>query len=303
MGSALGQVVLAFSLIAVGILLRSLGVAGDGEASALTRVVTYTALPALIFEASARGGWSSSQLAVPLVGIVAGVASLAAAMAAARAVRSLSRRQRPPFLVASFGGNTGFLGYPIVLGLYGARGLSLAVMYDIFATVCLVLTAGVALCAAASERGRPAPGAIAREIVTFPPFAAALLGVASRGVTVPPLVASALATLGAAAIPMMLVAVGLSVRPVVRTSYFLPAFVSAIIKLGISPLVAYGAAGFLAGGLAHEVAVLQAGMPSMVMTYVLADRYGLDTEFASFLVVSSLALSFVTLPVLYGFVS
>jgi len=288
----------AFALIGLGFLLRVSRVAGQAEASALSKIVTYTALPALIFLSLHRASLRAEMVAIPAVGLVTGsIVFVIASLVASRRL-SLSRGQRAPFVVASFGGNTGFLGYPIASALFGGAGLTYAIMYDIFATVSLVMTIGIIVSVRESEAEPLTVSTLVRDAARFPPVVAAILGVVLNGVPLPGLVVSLLERLSAAAIPVILIAVGLSLRPVVQTSYLLPAGIAAILKLGLSPALALLAGSVVPSGPAHAVTVLQAGMPSMVMTYVLAERYGLDAEFASFLIMSSVCLSFVSLSVL-----
>ena len=107
-----------------------------------------------------------------------------------------------------------------------------------------------------------------------------------------------LGTMAAAVVPLMLLALGMSLswRALDRQTLVSIAPVMAI-QLALQPLLALGlTAGIGLDGIERIGTVLEAAMPSMVIGVVLCDRYGLDARFYSLAVTTTTLLSLATLP-------
>lgn len=98
--------------------------------------------------------------------------------------------------------------------------------------------------------------------------------------------------------PLMMVSIGLGLRMPRRTSAALLA-PAIVIKLVLAPLVAYVVARpLIADPDVFLATMLEAGMPTMMLTMVFADRYGLDTDILAQAIVVSTIVSMITLPLL-----
>ncbi len=106
-----------------------------------------------------------------------------------------------------------------------------------------------------------------------------------------------------AAIPVMLVVLGMqlsrsSVRGKMRNI-----LTAAGLRLVASPLIAVVLALILGvTGLERQVSITQAGMPTAVMSAVLAAEFGSDAEFVTAVIAVSTVLSMITLAILLAFV-
>jgi len=124
------------------------------------------------------------------------------------------------------------------------------------------------------------------------------------GLTVPALLDRAITLLSQAAIPVMLVILGLQMAearqwPRARLGLI---GVASFLQLVIAPLVALGLAGLLGlTGVTRQAAVLEAAMPTAVITTILAVEYGLDAAFVTGVVVVSTLLSPLTLTPLIAY--
>jgi hypothetical protein len=98
--------------------------------------------------------------------------------------------------------------------------------------------------------------------------------------------------------PLIMLSVGLSLRPssIVRSG--VPLAVLAAVKLLAAPLLALGVGSLVLAGRPLQVAVLEAGMPSMMLTYVVGERFGLDTEFIASAIFVTTVLSAITVPLM-----
>lgn len=289
------------ALVAVGVALRASGLLKSEDARVLNTVIVYVALPALIFNAvhPAALGWDLALVA--LVAWVAGAVGFALAYVAARLLR-LPRPAAGGLMLTSALGNTGYIGYPVALGLLGSAGLVKAVFYDVFGTIALLLTVGLLVAAAfGASQQRPR---ILREFLTFPPFVAVLVALALKPVPVPDVVSSWLDLLAKVVVPLIMISLGLSLQPRAIGRYALPLTVVTAIKLLALPLVALVVGRVL---LAHDplalrLVVLQAGMPTMMLAVVFAVRFRLDVELTAAAALVTTGIAIVTIPALQALV-
>lgn len=291
-----------FLIVILGFLLKLTGYADERDARRLVKITTATFLPALIFSVIYSSEFRAEYLFVPVTGFATMIIMLFVAWLFVPLAGVRERRRRMPFVVASSAGNTGYLGYPVCLSLFGERGLAIAVMYDIFATVIYALTVAAYLIASSTGE-KLTPRQIAGSVLKFIPVYAALLALLVKPVHLPVIFLEANEFLGSAAIPVILLALGLSLQPVVNFNYIRAALFSVSLKQVVSPVIAGVIASLFLTGLPWKIAVIESAMPSMTMTYILSGRYNADFRFASFLVITSTLLSSVTIPLVVSIIS
>ena len=201
------------------------------------------------------------------------------------------------FVLVAGLGNTGYLGYPIVTSLFGQAGLVRAAFYDVFGTVAVLLTVGVFVAQSWGEydtRTNPI-----REIATFPVVIAVIAALLLKPVTLPILVTDWLDALAKMTVPLIMISLGLTLDFSRLRGHLALSGAAAGLKLVALPLVGWGLALLLLKEpLLQRVAVLEAGMPSMMLSLVFATRFGLDEEFTASAIVLTTTVSLVTLPVL-----
>ena len=134
--------------------------------------------------------------------------------------------------------------------------------------------------------------------------AVAGLGVNSADVEVPAVIEVPAETLAGAAIPAMLVVLGLQLTLDIGNEGFSDLAQLAVIRLLVGPLVAVGATEAIGvEGLARDVLIVSGAMPVAVVTVVLATQYGARATLLSRGVIVTTLLSIVTLTVLINFVA
>jgi malate permease and related proteins len=192
--------------------------------------------------------------------------------------------------------NSGFLGYPVCLGVFGGLGLVRAVFFDVGNTVLFIIF-GIMLMFIYGGSYH----AILRRSVLFPPFLAFLLGIIMNifhfplGMIAP----NILEYLSGAAIPLIMLSLGLSLEFKEVYQHITAASLVSFIKLIISPLIAVVLAVMLGlSGLDFRVTVVEAGMPSAMLSLVLAITYNLDIKLTAACIFLSTALSMLTLTLL-----
>jgi len=239
------------------------------EGRTLGRVVFYLASPALVFRSLYNMNISTAALTQVLL-LVLGV-YLITGFAGWMAGLDQERPQRSALTISSAISNNGNMGLPITLFALGNAGLVIATIY--YATSALLTnTLGVII---ASTGSAPLSKAL-RQSLRAPVLYATLLGIALNRLAMPipePLYRAIDLTAGAA-IPMMLVLLGVQLSATPINSEQRVIWRSMVIRLGLSPLAAVALCMLLGiDGLERQVMILQASMPTAVVATVLATEF------------------------------
>ena len=244
-------------------------------------------VPCLIFSTLTR-----LQVPVDAFGAIAGLFTLALLINAAVsvAVLRLMRLDVAAFLPGTIFPNNGNMGLPLCLFAFGDQGLALGISIFVIGSVAN-FTLGMALAS-----GRWSPGAIARTPTVYVVFAALAFLVADA--EPPDWLANTTRLLGGLSIPLMLLALGVSLSRL-RVHSIGRSAALAVLRIGTGFLVGIGLS-WLFGleGAVRGVLILQCAMPAAVVNYIIAARWDRAPGEVAGLMVASTALSFATLPLL-----
>lgn len=287
---------LILAMLALGMVFARRRTFPDNAADTLNRVVLYLCLPAAVLTYVPR-----LQLDLSLAGIIAtpwllmllsvGLVSLATRLF------GFERQVHAVLLLCVALCNSSFIGYPMVRALLGDHALPYAVVYDQFGTFVLLSTFGLYVLARYSGDAPPTAGEILLRILRFPPLWALLFAVTLMPAEPPSWVASALKSLADAMLPLVMLAVGLTIQLRLSRAELAPLAAGLLLKLLVLPAVALPLS--LAFGLRGEmlqVNVLETAMPTMITAAALAISHRLAPRLAAAMVGYGIVLSLVTLP-------
>lgn len=196
--------------------------------------------------------------------------------------------------------NTGNYGLPLNHLAFGQVGLQIAIIFYIMNTT-LANSLGVYI----ASSGRARPTVALRNVLQAPLVYATFLALIANWaqVPVPAPVEKAASLAGQAAVPVLLLVLGVQLGRLngrVRWRQVLP--VTAIKMLG-GPLIAWIVSGWLGlDGLWRGVAVVQGSMPTAVMSTVLATEFDCEPEYVAEVVFVTTLASVVTLTGVVAFV-
>jgi len=197
--------------------------------------------------------------------------------------------------------NATYLGLPVLENTLGNWARSVAIEYDLFACTPLLLTVGI-LVARAHGESRVAVNPLIT-LAKIPALWAATIAIVLNfsGTMMPGWLHDWLDSLASAVIPLMLIALGMSLQVDTLKLQKIPVLLPAlIIQLIATPLLALLLARM--SGLQGDyliAVVLEAAMPSMVLGIVICDQFRLDTGLFASAVTISTTLSLITLPAWY----
>jgi predicted permease len=278
------------------------GLSADQTRLALTSVVYYVFLPAMVLDVlwKADIGWQSLQYSA------LGCATIILGMICSWLLAKLLRYKKPQtgamILAAAFP-NVTYLGLPVLEQAFGSWSRSVVIQIDLFATAPLVFTVGIAVARYYGTRQEEKPKSLFGFFNT-PPFWAAFLAVVLNlnQVILPIWLEGLLQKMSGAVAPLMIFSLGLAlswtaIRPR-NLPYILPV-------VGLRLLLLPWAAMYIADvvNLQNQfkaAAVLDLAMPSMVLGVVFCDRYGLDSALYATAVTITTALSLLSLPFWFG---
>ena len=284
-------------LIVIGYVTKRVGLLKPEDSVTLNKIVINLALPSLIFMAMYTADLSSigSLVEITAVCITVGTIGGLAAYLFSRA-RRYPEKTKWSVTVSSVLFNSGFLGYPVVLGVFGAEGLVRAIFYDAGSTILFICLGIVLLIVFGGEKS-----SIVKRALLFPPVWALVLGVSINllHLNVGSMAPAILKYLSGATVPLIMMSLGLSLEVSSLKNHLEEAFAVSGIKLILAPLMALLMATILGiNGLNGQVTVVEAAMPSAMLALVLAITYDLDVKAAGACIFLSTVFSMVSLPII-----
>ncbi len=280
-------VVPVFALVAVGYVfgrLRSV------ELVSLTDIVVYLGGPSLVFYSLVTGTIPPAEVALLVGGTVFTVLGVGVV---ALGVCRLSGQRPGVLLLPAMFMNAGNMLLPLCLFAFGEPGLRRGVV--VFATMTVLqATLGVMIAS-----GRPDLRETFRLPYIHAVVAAAVVGRA--GIELPAVVLRPLGLLADLAVPLMILALGIRLSTVRVLDWRKALFVT-IARFGGGYAVACLFV-YVSGmdGVARSTLLLASVMPSAVVNFVFAEKYGNESADVAAAVLATTAVSVVTTPLLLAF--
>ena len=287
-----------FLIILLGWMLFKVKVATAGWVKVLNEFAFYIGLPTLSFLSLYTLDIRSFDSAIVLSNALFFAAALGVTFAVTIFVRTPPQIGSVVILSVLFG-NIAYMGFPMNEMVFGAAGLSAAVV------VCAIHNALYFIFAVAAAEYRSGRNVSYRvlfvKICKVPILWAVLLGVifAYFQINLPALFVVPIKMLANASSAIVLLALGVFLATISFRQYVRQAMLITLLKLVALPLIFWLIALiFRLDPLHFSVSMLQAAMPVAISVFTIADNMGLDKELAASSVFITTLLSVVTLPVL-----
>jgi predicted permease len=201
----------------------------------------------------------------------------------------LSDKTRTSFILTVMISNSGNYAMPVILFAFGRAGLSYASIYFV-ASALMTYTLGVLVAMQGTHGFRRALYGLVRVPALWALAAASLFLLTHT--TVPLVIMRPLGMLSDAAIPMMVLVLGMQLNRATFPKRPSAVLVASAFSLLVAPLVGITLTWLLGmSGLAANVAIVVSAMPSAVVTTVLAMEFDLDSAFVTSVVFVSTLLS------------
>lgn len=198
--------------------------------------------------------------------------------------------------------NTSFVGFPVLIALFGEEGLKVGVLVDQAGSFVILSTFGI-IVASIYSHGKIDYKSILKRIITYPSFIAFILGIIMNifGLKFEGVVKSLLEKAGSPMAFLALISVGFQLRISLKDLPSKEIILGLSYKLIIAPLFIYILffVLFKGSGLDVQVSLIEIAMPPMVLGAVLASSFNLNPKLSNLMVGIGIPLSFFTLAFWY----
>ncbi|MDX1781026.1 MAG: AEC family transporter [Thalassovita sp.] len=261
----------------------------DYQVRFVTQLAMTLSVPCLIFTALMKTEIDPQALTKLSLAAVAAYGAVSVAAFLMVRIGGLDLRT---YLAPIIFGNTGNLGLPLAMFAFGEVGLGYAVV--VFAIMAIwSFTFGIWLVAG---------GGSLIKVVKEPLVGATVLGgiFLWQGWETPVFLTNALELIGQMAIPLMLITLGVAVARMHPAQINRAVWIS-LVKLVLCFAIAWAVGRwFELDKVAFAVLVIQVSTPVAVTSYLLAEKYGADSESVAGLVVVSTLISVLAIPLMLG---
>lgn len=275
-GVLIGFAIIAF-VILVGYVVGRVGIGGPSAGFVLNRIAFFVANPALLFTVLAKANVHVVFSSFVLVAAISALATMGIYVAVSRTAFRRPATETTIGALSSGYVNINNIGLPVAVYVLGSATYIAPVLL-----LQLVVFAPIALSILdVTSRGHASVRTVLTQPLRNPMIIASLLGVivAVTGLKVPDAVYAPFVLIGGAAVPLLLMAFGMSLhgsRPFRAGSGLREIIVASLLKAAIMPAIAYLIARLVFGlhGTALFAAVVLAALPTAQNVYNFASRYG-----------------------------
>ena len=301
-----------FALILFGYVAKKTRLLHVTDAPVLNRFVISISLPAFVFHAVLAHRLRPELVQLPFLFWAGDLLLLGIGLT----VAGLLRWPKPAtgtLVLQTLFGNTGYLGYPICTAILPAR-LPAAVIIDQLGMSMGLYPGGPILGSIYGTSKSPKSFAKTFSFAKSPVFITLIVAILLR--LLPPslvpqnaallvvgkLFMQVVALIGGVTVPVVLIAIGLLLRPSSLAEHGSKVAVLGLLKLIALPVIVWSLAKFLfhIHGDMLEICVLQAAMPPSAMATVFSGQYDLDSNLAIASFFALTVVSAATLPLMIG---
>lgn len=282
-----------FLLVAIGFLIRKRGIVNTEGRMNMIDLCLHLTLPFNVLNSFMRKwDWNLFRACGIILLLSVGLNAVSVFFSAILFRKQEEKRQKS-LKYGTIISNSGFLGNPMVEGIYGADGLLYAALFMLPVRI-VMWTVGMAVFLK-GEKGK-----LWKNILTHPCIVAIYAGVIVMvsGVQFPTFVEKTITGISNCNTPLSMMLVGMmlaEVKPkglIDKTMVFY-----ASVRLLIIPAVVFALTAYLPiDSMLRGITVIMAGMPAPITTALLSAKYGGDEQYATGMIFLSTLLSLITLP-------
>ncbi len=255
-------------------------------------LIVYIAGPCLIFSSVSRSDINLTDF-FTIALVAAGVILILAFLVFI--ILKLTKSKRIGLYLPMTIGNSGYLGYPVALFAFGMAGLSRAVVYDMTNSL-ILYSLGIYTIHHKNE---------IKEMFKIPLLYAVVIGLffGILKIPVPELIFKPIEMIGMITIPLALLVLGYKLTAIKIDSAKIAFFASLFRIIGGFLVALLIIKLFSISGLVKNIVLIQAAMPSAVMTMILCQKYRRDASLVASIVLITTLLGIVTIPLILWFLS
>ena len=293
-----------FIMILPGYILTKMNLINKTHTEGVSSIITYVTYPCLVIMAMQMSfSWEILNNCKYVVLIFIGVVIIAMIISKIlTSVIHLPPTQTGIMAFMMVFGNTGFLGLPVLNGLFGKEAVFYGAICDSSFDV-LMFSIGVTLIRQAAKGETKMGFGETMKGLLNPCFIGSLLGLCLfvAGIKIPDLLSGPMDAVGSATSPLAMMVVDSHLARINFKDMFKskPSYLVCLLKLLVAPAAALVLVKLIIGGgtLFGTVIVMEAAMPCAMLSVILSEKYKADVEFATKGVMLTTILSLITIPI------
>ncbi len=265
----------------------------------LSQVIFYVFSPILVFKLITSSQLSNSDILRTLLFAIILMVFVGAITWVIGSILKLDRKTLAAVLITSMFMNAGNYGLPLTKFAFGEAALAFASVFFVINAM-FTNTVGIVIASSGSQSVLNS----VKGLIKFPAIYALALGVIflQFGWKLPSGLDRSVTLLSDAAIPCMLVLLGMQLVNIRLNGRATPLVLTGSMRLLIAPLLAFGLTRlFHMSGPSYQAVVLEAAMPVAVLTTILATEFDAEPSFVTAAVLVTTLLSPFTLTPLLAF--
>lgn len=287
-------------MIFLGYFTKKIGFLKSTDVKILNKIVINIAMPCLIFNALYNADLSmlSTLSILPCIGIITSLI-LGSILYMVLTYKSVEVKKKWSIILIVILGNTGFLGYPLVSSFFGSLGLVRAIFFDVNTTFMVLISSFVLMLVFGGKVKN-----IIKRVFLFPMLWAVIIGILVNlsNIQIGDFLSTILSYFSALTIPLIMISLGLSLSLRGLNYHFKLISLTSILKLIVYPAIALIFINlFGLTGLDYNVALIEAAMPSALLSLAIGTDYDLDLQLISDCVLVNILFSLVTIPLIISF--
>lgn len=282
-----------FLLVAIGFFVRKRELIGSIARKELVNFCLYITLPFNIFH-SFRMDWDVGMLTafVEVLLLSAGY-NVVSMIISYLCYRKTEPQRQKPLRYGTIVSNGGFLGNPVIEGIYGTDGLFYASVFMLPVRI-VMWSIGTSCFMKGNQEN------LMKKVLTHPCIAAIYLGLAAMILRIPfpVFLENTITGISNCNTPLSMMLIGMMLAEMNPKGFIdrMMVFYTAV-RLGVIPAVIFGITRFLpVSPLLRGITVIIAGMPAPVTTALLSAKYDGDESYATGMIFVTTILSLFTLP-------
>jgi len=284
-----------FLMMAVGIIVKKIGIIGKEGQKNLTDLVIYVILPSNIIKSFMVEFSLKIMYTFGKVLIIAVLIQVLCSLVGHFMYNKIEPARKKCLQYATICSNAGFLGNPVAEGVFGTMGLTLASIYLIPQRI-VMWSAGISVFTQSPDKKT-----LFKKVMTHPCIVSCIIGIILMvtQISLPSFLNSSLITLSSCNTALSMIVIGMILADIdLKKMADGTVLYFTAIRLILIPLVVYIPCRLLGvDSMITGVCVLLAAMPGGATTSILASKYDGDTIFATKCVVFSTLASLITTPV------
>lgn len=284
-----------------GFLLKYFGIAAKGSNESINNIIIYITLPALTLLYIPQIDIHSEHI---LPGILVWVVVLIAIVVFVLLEKIFKWDKKTTGTLILTGGlaNTSFVGFPVLMALFGEEGLKIGVIIDQAGSFLVLSTLGI-IVASVYSSGKVSPANIFKDILKYPSFFAFVLSVILLifQIEYSPEISGLLKKIGSPTMFLALISVGMQIEISISRETYRELTLGLLYKLLLAPAIIYllFLLTYKTEGIVFQASIIEATMPPMVMGSILAIKYNLNKKLASMMVGIGILLSAISISLWY----